>query len=408
MLGLNLGLGVYRGQQSLTARAISTLRRLGATLIGVNDNLVGTYIDSAGTTPVTAVGDLVGLTLDRMGTVGPDRVTNGDNETSLFSIQGGIVSSDTIARASAPGGGFAASSTSTTATSSAHRLYAISPMLAGKAYRLSGRFYVPTGGVGTFKIYDNADGSWFGVSSTIKDQWVNFSVIRTAKASNWDLGIGDNVSNVLPSGQISFWIDDLSICELTGNHATQATPASKPLVGINAQGKKVISFDGSNDFLQTGITTGNEGWVCAGVTFGGAAAALETVTYGGGGGDTVKGVWLARVGSAGENQLWCGVSDGTTRNLAVVSSLPLRNVPRVVSGGWTASSVMAGVDATEVTAARTNGTAAPGIAPLAIGGTSSAFLNGPLTATVISPVLPSAADRALLRKWIGSLQGQTL
>lgn len=257
MLGLNLGLGVYRGQQSLTARAISTLRRLGATVIGISDNFVGTYIDSTGTTPVTAVGDVIGRVNDRIGS----------------------------------------------------------------------------------------------------------------------------------------------------NHATQATTASKPLAGINAQGKKVISFDGSNDFLQTSITTGNEGWFCAGVTFGGAVGANETVFATGAGSAAMKGVWFLRNGST---NMRLNIGNGTSLTQPVVNAFTLIGVPRVVDAGWSAATAFAAVDGTESSQARTGDAT---VATAALIGTYASgvhALNGPMTCAVISPVLPSATDRALIRKWIGSLQGQTL
>jgi hypothetical protein len=150
-----------------------------------------------------------------MAGLGPELVTNGDNETALFSF-GSLVNQDTVARASAPDGGFAASFTSSTSSSVAHRSYDnASSLLAEKAYRFTGRVYVPTGGVGTFRLFDNGDGSWFGVAITAKDQWVSFDVVRTGKSSNWSLGIGNNVAEVVTSGQISFWLDNFSVKQVT-------------------------------------------------------------------------------------------------------------------------------------------------------------------------------------------------
>lgn len=190
-----------------------------------------------------------------------------------------------------------------------------------------------------------------------------------------------------------------------GAVATQATTANRPTVQINAQGRYVMRFDGSNDSLATNITTGNEGWVCAGVTFGGADLATETVFCSGAGNRFEKGVWLARDGSLTGNRWRVQTANGSSVSAPVVNTLALRNTPRVVEGGWTASTAIAAVDGVEVSSART-GDATPAQKALIgayLAGTHS--LSGTMTAQVICPVLPSAADRAIIRKWIGSLQG---
>ncbi len=192
--------------------------------------------------------------------------------------------------------------------------------------------------------------------------------------------------------------------------ATCAGLANKPTVQVNAQGGYVMRFDGRNDNLTTNITTGNEGWVCAGVTFGGEASALETVFHSGGGGELKKGVWIARVGSASTNAIWCGVADGTSRTIAQQTTVSLKSGPVVVDAGWTATSVFAAVNGLPGTTVARSGDATPPNNLAVMGAVSgpSSLLDGPMTAQVICPVLPSAADRAIIRKWIGSLQGQSL
>lgn len=190
--------------------------------------------------------------------------------------------------------------------------------------------------------------------------------------------------------------------------ATQATTANKPTVRINAQGRYVMRFDGSNDSLTTTITTGNEGWVCAGVTFGGSATADETVFCSGAGNDLEKGVWLGRVGSLTKSSWRVQISNGSGLYASVVNTLALRNTPRVVEGGWTASTAIAAVDGVEVSSAKTGDATPAQTARIGAYLTGTQSLSGPMTAQVICPVLPSAADRAIIRKWIGSLQGQSL
>lgn len=190
--------------------------------------------------------------------------------------------------------------------------------------------------------------------------------------------------------------------------ATQATTANKPTVQINAQGRYVMRFDGSNDSLTTNITTGNEGWACAGVTFGGAARADETVICSGAGSGLEKGVWLGRVGALTGSSWRVQISNGSDLYASVVDTLALRNTPRVVEGGWTASTAIAAVDGVEVSSAKTGDATTAQTARIGEYLTGTKSLSGPMTAQVICPVLPSAADRAIIRKWIGSLQGQTL
>ena len=184
--------------------------------------------------------------------VGPELVTNGDNSSSLFNF-GTLITTDTLARAVAPGGSYAASSTSTTSSATEHRFTdGIGLMLAGKTYRIRGRFYVPTGGISTFRVYDNSDGSWFNVNSTVKDQWVSFEVIRPAKASNWYLGIGDHVPTVIASGQISFWIDDFSVRELTGLSACtmfQDSAGTTPVTAVEQPVGLILDKSGGGNHL---------------------------------------------------------------------------------------------------------------------------------------------------------------
>jgi hypothetical protein len=164
-----------------------------------------------------------------------------------------------------------------------------------------------------------------------------------------------------------------------------------------------MSFDGNNDFLQTGITTGNEGWVCAGVTVA-PGETLQTIVSSGAGDTTQKGVFLVTFNGTA---IYAYLGNGTARQQAQTTITA--GVPQVASMGWSASGVFAGVNGTESASTAFSGDVT-GPSPLRIGqyigGTLP--LNGPMTATVICPVLPSAADRALIRRFIGSLQGQTL
>lgn len=185
------------------------------------------------------------------------------------------------------------------------------------------------------------------------------------------------------------------------NHATQPTTASKPILR-RTSGRYAWQFDGSNDFLQTGITTGNEGWVCAGVTPMQVTTAA-TVFNAGATSDTAKGVWLYAF-----NGNWIfRVGNGSDRVYPGLLTASV-GVPAVVSGGWTASTLTLDKDGTSVSTERSGDCTSPTtmIVGRSMGGMF--HLNGSMSATVYCPVLPSAADRALIRRFVGSLQGQQL
>lgn len=165
----------------------------------------------------------------------------------------------------------------------------------------------------------------------------------------------------------------------------------------------VIQFDGSNDFLQTGITTGEQGFLVAAVTPANTNTDM-TVVNAGEGTSTIPGVWLF---ASGAGSWTSSAANGTVR--AQASRVMTGAVPQVVSMCWSASNVSVGVDGAETSAART-GNCASGANVLCIGlyqGSSVPF-NGPMHAIAYAPVLPDAATRKIIRDGIAALQGRTL
>lgn len=336
------------------------------------------FVNSNGTPPVTAIGDPVGLLTDRSygaGNLGAELIP----VTYVGTVSGAwTISASSITRNGSSGG-----------------QASLNPLASAldTAKRYSVRFTV-----------SGMSGDTFG--------------IRLGSGTAYQVTTNGVYTAVLPAGATSAsllfvpWsgtageatITLVSVREVLGNHATQPTTASKPVVAVNAQGKKVISFDGSNDFLQTGITTGNEGWICAGVTPG--ANATGHHIFGNGATLTTDvGVWF-RIPSA-NNSATMLVSNGTTRELVTATTAAFTGTPVVVAGGWTASTLMAAVNGAESSIAKTVNCTTTKTCPLG-GSTVGWYLNGPMTAIIYTPVLPNALDRALIRKWVGSLQGQTL
>lgn len=171
----------------------------------------------------------------------------------------------------------------------------------------------------------------------------------------------------------------------------------------------VISFDGSNDFLQTGITTGNEGWICAGVTFTTNPDAYEAIFYAGVPDTAKKSVYLVKGNqSFNGRKILFAISDGTTRYLVNAPQTISAATPIVADCGWSTSQRFVAVNGSETVEAGTN-TYGPSAGTLQIGsffGTN--VLNGPMYAAVYCPILPDAADRATIRNGIAALQGRTL
>lgn len=218
--------------------------------------------------------------------------------------------------------------------------------------------------------------------------------------------LGDGVSGILiyRAALYQGTVTAQQIIAAGGIPLTTTAPASSAL------GSYWWQYDPAapGDFLQTAITTGNEGWVCAGVTFGGALGNKETVFSSGAGSATMKGVWLTRIEGV-TNQLRMGVGNGTELTMPAHVGVELLNVKRVVEGGWNATTVFVGVDGAITSLART-GDAGPSPSPLDIGRYISGahYMAGAMPVQVICPTLPPAADRALIRAWVAKQQGQTL
>ena len=526
MIGIKLGL-IFGGGVTLLQQAIAAIRRNNGTLIWVPDSKSGAYTDSAGTAPVTALADVMGLVLDGVGTVGPNLVTNGSFDSG---ITGWTASGN--AALSHQAGRMRVERTDAAGYPAGQQTIAL---VSGKTYRLTCDYQNPSG----LALYASFNGIDQSLGASLSG---SISLVLTATGATTSVQVGIRLTPGTVGQYIDF--DNIIVKEIQGNHASQSTTASKPLLTrvpkrlgpemitsqdlttwvsggvfgnwgestatantITASGvggsrhvrltcepgktyrfsasvtggtspgylavafgtsaarlsayeinaadssgaistvlaapsnaafvefvirggttgqttsftnltagevlewTNAISFDGSNDFLQTGITTGNEGWVCAGVTFSAPLANYETVFGNGAGGLGQKGVWFVRLaGGSDSSALLMAVGSGDSlAQLQAPSGMNILGAARVVEGGWTASTVEVGVDGQTASAART-GDATPAPHTTLVGAYVSGFhhLGGPMTATVYCPVLPSAADRALIRSFVGALQGQSL
>jgi len=163
------------------------------------------YQNSAGTTQ-GAVDQPVGLMLDSMGVLGPELVTNDDfgAGSAGWSLGAGFsVSSGALVASSAPA-----------FTSSAFATVTPTPVV-GRVYRLTYDLVVTSGSVAA--ICGAQKGSTKTASGTYTDTLIASS---TAAA----------LCQFQPQSTFSGAIDNISVKEITGNHATQATAGFRPIL----------------------------------------------------------------------------------------------------------------------------------------------------------------------------------
>jgi hypothetical protein len=167
-------------------------------------DLTTMFQDTTGTTPVTTPGQTVALLLDKSKglVLGSELVVNGnfDTDTTGWTTQSGWSIS----------GGTANANTTTAANVSQ-----LGILTVGKYYKIS------------FTISNFTAG--FGAILVITPNFVNvlgngtYTVQGFANSTNFQVYAGPTSS---------FSVDNISVKELAGNHATQATAASRPTYGI--------------------------------------------------------------------------------------------------------------------------------------------------------------------------------
>lgn len=207
------------------------------------------YQDSAGTIPVTAVGQPVGLILDKSKglVLGPELVTNGTFDTN---INGWTSNQGQTPVWSA--GRLRLSTQGSTGTSV---LQAIS-CVVGRSYALTVSYMTVSGyGLGP-GLRISTSGVDYGASGQIyrspyesPTAFVNRTAVFTATQATIYVYL---IASGGQSATTTCEFDNISVRELPGNHATQATTTSRPTLKQDASGKYYLSFDGVDDYLVTG------------------------------------------------------------------------------------------------------------------------------------------------------------
>ncbi|MCO8081990.1 LamG domain-containing protein [Acinetobacter lwoffii] len=211
------------------------------------NDLTTMFQDAAGVIPVTDVGQPVGLMLDKSKglELGAELITNGTFDTG---IEGWDSYSATLEYS---GSQLKATATASTSGSVSQAISTVS----GKFYVISceitpdlsntvkglGRLNIMSGGVNSYTEGGLTDGVRNKVQIIVKANSALMTInIGIAKVGFWG-GVG-----------ATLYIDNVSVKELTGNHAYQTTSASRPILRKNdVTGANYLEFDGSDDFLQT-------------------------------------------------------------------------------------------------------------------------------------------------------------
>ena len=179
------------------------------------------YQDAAGTTPVTAVEQPVGLMLDKSKglVLGPELVTNGTFDTSSLTGWANY-GTGSIAYDSAGLRGII------TATGPAGGAYLTLNCVVGKTYKVV--FELTAGTKSAVRSLIGANGAVGNVGDTnqiLSGVPTQRTIVFTAGATTPQLIILDWAST---TG--NWFVDNISVRELPGNHAYQATSANRPVL----------------------------------------------------------------------------------------------------------------------------------------------------------------------------------
>ena len=186
-------------------------------------DLSSLFQDAAGTTPVTAAGQPVGLMLDKsQGLVrGPELVTNGDFATDSdwtkgtnWTIDGGVITSDG----------------STSGAASALEQYDV--FTAGSLYEVS------------FEISNYSSGN---IKFSRHTTWT--PNLAANGIYTYNMRATTDRASFRSDSAFTGDVDNVSVREITGNHATQATASKRPTY-TEGSGLAWLAFDGVDDFLE--------------------------------------------------------------------------------------------------------------------------------------------------------------
>lgn len=238
-------------RRTLLQQAIAAIRRNGAALFHVPLNFSGSWTDSSGVDPVNELSDVIGLMTDRsygVNNLGPELVTNSGFDNGLTGW------TQLIGTASVVSG--AARVVTPNSTQVGRLVSTVLPCTVGRTYRCTVRC---------------VQGTASGADVTVS---VSPTTVAGAIAVRQNTGTVD-LSFVFTATQTNHWIfldsrlgatatysdfDNVSVRDVLGAVATQATTANKPTVQRPAA-NNVIRFDALNDSLSVNMASGGSPFV---------------------------------------------------------------------------------------------------------------------------------------------------
>jgi hypothetical protein len=284
------------------------------------------FQESTGVTPVTAVEQPVGLILDKSKglVLGSELVTNGDfsNGTTGWTIANGA----TIAVSS---GQFVV----TNGIAAFGWSYASFTTVVGRTYRITGTV-VGASTSWVFRVGDDATAGTnqkLALSGTTAGQSVSAYFVATATTTYVRLGL----NNGTPSETATF--DNISVKEIAGNHASQATSTSRPVLSArvnlltyseqfdNAAWQKLAGGTGVAPVVTQNYGTAPDGTSTADRVQFDLGATPSSAT---------SRLFQNPGGTANSQAIWLKTTDGTTKTLYFPNASPsFKSI--TVTGTWT-------------------------------------------------------------------------
>lgn len=185
------------------------------------------FQDSAGTTPVTAVEQPVGLILDKS-----KRLALGSELVSPINFTTGWTSS---------GGTVTFNSASNYTASGVANVY--------QAFFTVGKRYTIT----INSTFTSAGLILYNGTSAVN--LINQTTITSGSTYTYSFLALATQLNIRPTSAGTVTVNSITVKEVTGNHAYQSTPASRPVLRQEAGGQYYLAFDGTDDSLATASIT---------------------------------------------------------------------------------------------------------------------------------------------------------
>ena len=220
-------------------------------------DLTTLFQDAAGTTPVTTSGQPVGLMFDKSKglVLGPELITNGTFPVNVagWSTAGGLSGQvrDTIIF---PSGGILITSNGSLGSFTSQTL---TGLVVGQTYQVACNAYTPGTNAGTDTATIGTQNQKFTLQGTAlkpgRDVVQNLSIVFVASGASQVIYLSVVSSDFLMWGNngSESYFDNISVRELPGNHATQATGAARPTY-TEGSGLAWLAFDGTGDAMATG------------------------------------------------------------------------------------------------------------------------------------------------------------